>query len=168
MLSSIQPLGTIGSVVSLLAKLFINGFFYIDLKYPCFFLVSSLSEHMFSPLVCNSFCVVHPSMIKCVRPWFVIVFCVFHHFLIKCVHPLVFCCCLLYALFVLSGVLISQLSSLLCMTRSCNETFTRYAQNQKIGKPNNIKVLGACKPKCQNRYMFDPWFLIVSVLFFHF
>jgi hypothetical protein len=26
-------------------------------------------------------------------------------------------------------------------------TFIRYAQNRKIGKPNNVKVFGAIKPK---------------------
>jgi hypothetical protein len=26
-------------------------------------------------------------------------------------------------------------------------TFTRYVQNRKIGKSNNLKVLGATKPK---------------------
>jgi hypothetical protein len=30
-------------------------------------------------------------------------------------------------------------------------TFIRYAQNRKIGKPNNLKFLGTIKPKGQNR-----------------
>jgi hypothetical protein len=30
-------------------------------------------------------------------------------------------------------------------------TYIRYAQNQKIGKPNNFKVLGVIKPKGLNR-----------------
>jgi hypothetical protein len=30
-------------------------------------------------------------------------------------------------------------------------SFIRYAQNRKIGKPNNLKLLGAIKPKCLNR-----------------
>lgn len=61
----------------LVSKTLYQWIFYIDLKYPCFVLVSSLSEHMCSPLVCNSFCVVHPSMIKWVHPWFLIVFVLF-------------------------------------------------------------------------------------------
>jgi hypothetical protein len=30
-------------------------------------------------------------------------------------------------------------------------TFIKYAQSRKIGKPNNLKVLGALKPKGLNR-----------------
>jgi hypothetical protein len=30
-------------------------------------------------------------------------------------------------------------------------TFIRYAQNRKVGKPNNLKVLRASKPKSLNR-----------------
>jgi hypothetical protein len=35
-------------------------------------------------------------------------------------------------------------------------TFFRYNQNQKIGKPNNLKVLGAIKPKGLKReYIYE-------------
>jgi len=34
-------------------------------------------------------------------------------------------------------------------------TFISYDQNQKIGKPNNVKVFGAIKPKGLNRIAND-------------
>ena len=37
------------------------------------------------------------------------------------------------------------------LVRVSGITFIRYAQNRKVGKPNNLKVLRASKPKGLNR-----------------
>jgi hypothetical protein len=44
-----------------------------------------------------------------------------------------------------------QISNLVCRT-----SFIRYSQNQKIGKPNNLKVFRSKKPKETTRYPKSP------------